>query len=67
MKPLFLILSFTLLFAFRSYAQTGREVKGTIVDSTKLSLPGSSVKLVSNGGDSTIAIADAAGNFRSRW
>ena len=63
MKPLFLILSFTLLFAFGSYAQTGREVKGTVVDSTKLSLPGSSVKLVSNAGDSTIAIADAAGKF----
>ncbi|UOE49484.1 outer membrane beta-barrel protein [Mucilaginibacter sp. SMC90] len=63
MKPLLLILSFILLSAFGSYAQTGREVKGTVVDSTKLSLPGSSVKLVSNSGDSTIAIADATGKF----
>jgi hypothetical protein len=63
MKPLLLILSFTFLLAFSSYAQTGREVKGSVVDSTKLSLPGSSVKLVSNSGDSTIAVADVAGKF----
>jgi hypothetical protein len=63
MKSLLLILSFTFFLAFASHAQTGREVKGTIVDSTKLSLPGSSVKLVSTSGDSTIAIADVAGKF----
>src|ERR1700754_3876765 len=63
MKPLFLILSFTLLFAFNSFAQTAHDVSGTVVDSTKLSLPGSSIKLVSNGGDSTISIADANGKF----
>ncbi|MEO3402286.1 outer membrane beta-barrel protein [Mucilaginibacter sp. CAU 1740] len=63
MKALLLILSFTFFLAFASHAQTGREVKGTIVDSTKLSLPGSSVKLVSTSGDSTIAIADINGKF----
>ncbi|MEN0054326.1 MAG: outer membrane beta-barrel protein [Mucilaginibacter sp.] len=63
MKPLFLILSLTFLFAFNSFAQTAHDVSGTVVDSTKLSLPGSSIKLVSNGGDSTISIADANGKF----
>jgi uncharacterized membrane protein YgcG len=69
MKPLFLILSFTLLSLFNTYAQTAQDasgthdVSGTIVDSTKLSLPGSSIKLVSNSGDSTISIADANGKF----
>jgi hypothetical protein len=63
MKPLFLILSFTFLFAFNSFAQSTHDVSGTVVDSTKLSLPGSSIKLISNGGDSTISIADANGKF----
>ncbi|MGF7040513.1 outer membrane beta-barrel protein [Mucilaginibacter lappiensis] len=63
MKPLFLILSFILLSVFNTFAQTAHDVSGTIADSTKLSLPGSSIKLVSNSGDSTISIADANGKF----
>ncbi|WP_183562184.1 outer membrane beta-barrel protein [Mucilaginibacter sp. SP1R1] len=46
-----------------TFAQTTHDVSGTVVDSTKLSLPGSSIKLVSNSGDSTISIADANGKF----
>ncbi|WPU94269.1 outer membrane beta-barrel protein [Mucilaginibacter sabulilitoris] len=63
MKPLFLILSFILLTAFNSFAQSSHDVSGVVVDSTKLSLPGSSIKLVSNTGDSTMSIADANGKF----
>jgi uncharacterized membrane protein YgcG len=63
MKPVFLILSFILLSTFSTLAQTVHDVNGTVVDSTKLSLPGSSIKLVSNTGDSTISIADANGKF----
>jgi len=63
MKPLFLILSLIILTAFNTLAQTTHDVSGTVVDTTKLSLPGSSIKLVSNGGDSTISIADANGKF----
>src|SRR5882757_10208669 len=67
MKPLFLtlflILSIILLSTVSTFAQSAHDVSGTVVDSTKLSLPGSSIKLVSNSGDSTIAIADANGKF----
>jgi uncharacterized membrane protein YgcG len=63
MKPLFLILSFILLSVLNTFAQTAHDVSGTIADSTKLSLPGSSIKLVSSSGDSTISIADANGKF----
>ena len=63
MKPLFLILSLTILTAFSTLAQTTHDISGIVVDTTKLSLPGSSIKLVSNGGDSTISIADANGKF----
>lgn len=63
MKPLFLLLSFILLTAFNSFAQSSHDISGVVVDSTKLSLPGSSIKLTSNTGDSTMSIADANGKF----
>ncbi|WP_184550211.1 outer membrane beta-barrel protein [Mucilaginibacter sp. FT3.2] len=63
MKPLFLIVSIFLLSILGAHAQTARDVSGTIADTTKLTLPGSSVKLVSNTGDSTLTIADANGKF----
>jgi len=63
MKPLILILSIFLLTSLGARAQTARDISGVIADTTKLSLPGSSVKLVSNGGDSTLTIADANGKF----
>jgi len=64
MKPLILTLSIFLLCAFGAHAQTARDISGTIADTTKLSLPGSSIKLVSNAGDSTLTIADTHGKFR---
>jgi hypothetical protein len=63
MKPLLLFLSITLLTALGAHAQTARDVSGTVADTTKLSLPGSSIKLISNSGDSTLTIADANGKF----
>jgi hypothetical protein len=64
MKPLILILSIFLFTSLGARAQTARDISGVIADTTKLSLPGSSVKLVSDGGDSTLTIADANGKFR---
>ena len=63
MKPFFLILSLIFLTLTYAHAQTGREVDGTVIDSTKLSVPGSSITLVSNKGDSTVAVADGTGKF----
>ncbi len=58
-----IIFLFILLTSLCVHAQSGREVDGTIIDSTKLSVPGASVKLISDKGDSTVAIADGAGKF----
>jgi hypothetical protein len=58
-----LTFSFTFLLAVSVYAQKGREVDGTVIDSTKLSIPGATVKLISDGGDSTIVVTDGNGKF----
>jgi hypothetical protein len=63
MKPLFLIFIFSFLAKIYADAQTGREVHGTISDSTKLSVPGANVKLISDKGDSTVTITDPNGKF----
>jgi uncharacterized membrane protein YgcG len=58
------LLFFTVVFtSFYAFAQTGREVHGTVTDSTKLSLPGTSIKLVTDQGDSSQTVADANGRF----
>src|ERR1700748_678627 len=62
MKPLLLILSFFLLIPF-AHAQTGREVDGKVIDTTKLGVPGASVILKSDKGDSTTVVTDATGKF----
>ncbi|ASU36495.1 outer membrane beta-barrel protein [Mucilaginibacter xinganensis] len=63
MKSLLLITIIALISITYSFAQTGREVHGTVVDSTRLSVPSANIKLVSDKGDSTIAIADVNGKF----
>lgn len=63
MKRLLLTLVFTYLLTNLVFAQTGREVHGTVVDSTKLSVPGASIKLTSTQGDSSIVAADVDGKF----
>src|SRR6185503_20216370 len=62
-RPVLLVLSFTFLMAMPANAQGGREVDGTVIDSTKLSIPGATVKLISDGGDSTIVVTDGNGKF----
>ena len=63
MKSLLLALSLIFVVTVSSYAQTGRDVHGTIIDSTKLTLPGSTIALTSDKHDSTQTIADANGKF----
>ncbi|HEY9004429.1 MAG TPA: outer membrane beta-barrel protein [Mucilaginibacter sp.] len=63
MKPLLLIFIFSLLTTIYVHAQTGREVHGTVTDSTKLGVPGANVKLISDKGDSTVTITDPNGKF----
>ncbi|WP_374948568.1 outer membrane beta-barrel protein [Mucilaginibacter sp.] len=62
MKYLILLLAFLSIGAIQSNAQT-RVVQGTVLDTTKLSLPGSNIKLTSDKGDSVITIADVNGKF----
>ncbi|MES2807909.1 MAG: carboxypeptidase-like regulatory domain-containing protein, partial [Bacteroidota bacterium] len=63
MRYLFTSLILTLLFAGNSFAQTGRGVSGQLIDSTKQSLPGSTVKLKTDLGDSTTIATDVDGKF----
>lgn len=63
MKSLLFILALTFLSIISSYAQTGREVHGIVIDSTKLSVPGALVKYVSDTGDSSLTAADNNGKF----
>ncbi len=62
MKFLYFLSAFILLICFKSYAQTGRDVHGTVVDSTKQTLPGSTVKILM-GKDSSTTITDSKGAF----
>ena len=63
MKPLLLLFLFLLLSGVYAHAQGGREVNGLVIDSTKLSVPGANVKLISDKGDSTVTITDMNGKF----
>jgi hypothetical protein len=62
MKLRYLFIAAALLISIRTYAQNGRDVHGTVVDSTKLTLPGSTVTLLT-ATDSTKTITDAKGAF----
>lgn len=46
-----------------AHAQATRQVSGTVIDSTKQTLPGTSVLLTSDKGDSTATIADGSGRY----
>ena len=63
MKSLLLTLSIALFFIISAQAQNGREVSGTIIDSTKLSVPGAVVTVISDKGDSSSTAADINGKF----
>jgi hypothetical protein len=59
------VLAFIIIFCTVAslHAQSGREVHGTVIDSTKQSLPGSTIVLTSDQHDSTTTIADLNGKF----
>ncbi len=61
MRSLVLILSILIITAGGALAQ--RQISGTVTDSTKMTVPGASVKLTSDQGDSTVTAADANGKF----
>ncbi|TWR30593.1 outer membrane beta-barrel protein [Mucilaginibacter pallidiroseus] len=63
MKYILLLIALVSFGALDAKAQNGRIVRGTIVDTTNLSLPGSNIKLTSDKGDSVITIADVNGKF----
>ena len=63
MKSSLLTLSLLFFFFVTARAQNGREVSGTIIDSTKLSVPGAIVKVVSDKGDSSLTATDPNGKF----
>jgi len=51
-----------ILLSANAFAQNGRDVHGTVTDSTKVTLPGSTVKLIT-ATDSTTTTTDAKGAF----
>ncbi|QXV66296.1 outer membrane beta-barrel protein [Mucilaginibacter sp. 21P] len=63
MKYIYLILALTGLSFLQASAQTARPLSGTVIDSTKLTLPGSSVKYKDELGDSTVTSTDVNGKF----
>jgi len=63
MKSLLLTLSLVFLTVYSVFAQSGRAVSGTVIDSTKLSVPGAIVKVISDKGDSSLTSTDPDGKF----
>jgi hypothetical protein len=63
MKLKYFFIAVALLISAQSFAQTTREVHGTVIDSTKQTLPSSTVVITSDLHDSTTTIADINGKF----
>ncbi|PLW88411.1 carboxypeptidase regulatory-like domain-containing protein, partial [Mucilaginibacter sp.] len=63
MKYIYLIWVLVCVSVFNANAQSGRLISGSVVDSTKLSLPGSSVKYKNELGDSSVTSTDVNGKF----
>jgi len=60
----FLIICSVILFSITSvYAQTDREVHGTVIDSTKQTVPGAIITCINATGDSVKTATDADGKF----
>jgi hypothetical protein len=62
MKIKYLFLTLGLLLGIKGFAQTGRDIHGTIIDSTKQSLPGSTVRIIT-GKDSLSTTTNEKGQF----
>lgn len=63
MRYVFLLFTLLTFSALKSNAQVGRTLRGTVIDSTKLSLPGSSIQIASDQGDNLTTTADVNGGF----
>src|SRR6201996_2819556 len=63
MKQLYLAITIVLLTVTASFAQTAHDVHGVVMDSTKVTLPSSTVKIVSDQHDSTVTVTDVNGKF----
>ncbi|WP_214073826.1 outer membrane beta-barrel protein [Mucilaginibacter sp. dw_454] len=63
MKSILIPLFLLFLCVGTSYAQTTHNVRGTVVDTTKQSLPGTVVKIKTDQGDSTQVATDLDGKF----
>jgi hypothetical protein len=63
MKRLLFALTIIFLAIASAHAQSGREVHGTVIDSTQLSVPGTNIVLISDQHDSTTTVADIKGRF----
>jgi hypothetical protein len=63
MKSVFFILSFIFLTVIYADAQGVHDVHGVLMDSTKVTLPASTVQLKTDLGDSTATMTDANGKF----
>lgn len=62
MKLKYLLFALVLLIGTNVFSQTGRDVKGTVKDTAGVTLPGTTVKILT-ATDSTTTITDANGNF----
>ncbi|MBD1366988.1 outer membrane beta-barrel protein [Mucilaginibacter sp. ZT4R22] len=62
MKLKYLFVALALLLNVKVFAQTGRDVKGLVKDSTGVTLPGTTVKIITDK-DSSAIITDANGSF----
>lgn len=65
MKLRYFLIAAALLISLHGFAQTGRDVHGTVQDTTKQPLPGSTVKLLT-GKDSITTTTDLKGAFLFR-
>ena len=63
MKRFYAILALLLAVVLHTQAQTGREVHGMVIDSTKQTLPGTTVKLTSDLTDNATTIVGGDGKF----
>ena len=63
MKSLLILFTLILFSCLTVHAQGGRDIHGTILDSTKLSVPGAFVKCLTEKGDTLRTAADADGKF----
>jgi len=63
MKILYLLLLSFVFFCGAAYAQNSHDVTGSVVDTAKMSIPGASVKIKTDLGDSSIRVINLDGKF----